>query len=147
MALTKFEEFIVIWFEEPVGSDDLNGLRQVRDRAPSAMEIGMSFVIVRAGAFGGASLQWQTFFDGLSHIVNRCMLTQLCDLPIVSQLLQSQPLSDPAFHSQTCSDLLFGKQKYLKHKMIAFFGSPAHAGLSHQNKACHQNCFECNTGV
>jgi L-alanine-DL-glutamate epimerase-like enolase superfamily enzyme len=29
----------VSWFEEPVSSDDLEGLRLVRDRAPSAMEI------------------------------------------------------------------------------------------------------------
>jgi L-alanine-DL-glutamate epimerase-like enolase superfamily enzyme len=29
----------VRWFEEPVSSDDLPGLRQVRDRAPAAMEI------------------------------------------------------------------------------------------------------------
>lgn len=36
---SKFEEFHVTWFEEPVSSDDLDGLRRVRDRAPDAMEI------------------------------------------------------------------------------------------------------------
>lgn len=35
----RFEEFNVSWFEEPVSSDDLEGLRRVRDRAPNAMEI------------------------------------------------------------------------------------------------------------
>lgn len=35
----RFAEFDVRWFEEPVSSDDLEGLRLIRDRAPSGMEI------------------------------------------------------------------------------------------------------------
>ena len=35
----EFEEFGVTWFEEPVSSDDLDGLRLLRDRAPAEMEI------------------------------------------------------------------------------------------------------------
>jgi len=34
-----FEEFKVTWFEEPVSSDDLEGLRLIRDRAPAGMDI------------------------------------------------------------------------------------------------------------
>jgi L-alanine-DL-glutamate epimerase-like enolase superfamily enzyme len=34
-----FREFNVSWFEEPVSSDDLAGLRLIRDRAPAGMEI------------------------------------------------------------------------------------------------------------
>src|ERR1051326_3904332 len=34
-----FREWDVSWFEEPVSSDDLDGLRLVRDRAPAGMEI------------------------------------------------------------------------------------------------------------
>jgi L-alanine-DL-glutamate epimerase-like enolase superfamily enzyme len=34
-----FEAYHVTWFEEPVSSDDLDGLKRVRDRAPTAMEI------------------------------------------------------------------------------------------------------------
>jgi L-alanine-DL-glutamate epimerase-like enolase superfamily enzyme len=33
------EEFGVSWFEEPVSSDDLEGLRWMRDRAPAGMDI------------------------------------------------------------------------------------------------------------
>src|SRR5207248_11543056 len=33
-----FAESNVIWFEEPVSSDDLEGLRLIRDRAPAGME-------------------------------------------------------------------------------------------------------------
>jgi L-alanine-DL-glutamate epimerase-like enolase superfamily enzyme len=34
-----FEEFNVRWFEEPVSSDDLEGLRLLRDRGPARMDI------------------------------------------------------------------------------------------------------------
>jgi L-alanine-DL-glutamate epimerase-like enolase superfamily enzyme len=34
-----FAEFGVCWFEEPVSSDDLEGLRLLRDHAPAGMEI------------------------------------------------------------------------------------------------------------
>lgn len=36
---TYFEEDGVTWFEEPVSSDDREGLRLIRDRAPAGMEI------------------------------------------------------------------------------------------------------------
>jgi L-alanine-DL-glutamate epimerase-like enolase superfamily enzyme len=35
----RFTEQNVSWFEEPVSSDDLEGLRFIRDRAPASMEI------------------------------------------------------------------------------------------------------------
>src|SRR5438270_1990163 len=35
----KFSKFDVTWFEEPVSSDDLEGLRFLRDRAPARMKI------------------------------------------------------------------------------------------------------------
>ncbi len=35
----QFAQFGVSWFEEPVSSDDLEGLRLMRDRAPAGMEI------------------------------------------------------------------------------------------------------------
>jgi L-alanine-DL-glutamate epimerase-like enolase superfamily enzyme len=35
----SFARFDVRWFEEPVSSDDLEGLRLLRDRAPAGMEI------------------------------------------------------------------------------------------------------------
>jgi L-alanine-DL-glutamate epimerase-like enolase superfamily enzyme len=35
----EFEQLEVRWFEEPVSSDDLPGLRQVRERAPAGMDI------------------------------------------------------------------------------------------------------------
>jgi len=35
----RFADLGVTWFEEPVSSDDLEGLRLIRDRAPAGMEI------------------------------------------------------------------------------------------------------------
>jgi L-alanine-DL-glutamate epimerase-like enolase superfamily enzyme len=35
----RFADLDVRWFEEPVSSDDLAGLRLVRDRAPSRMDV------------------------------------------------------------------------------------------------------------
>jgi L-alanine-DL-glutamate epimerase-like enolase superfamily enzyme len=35
----EFREYGVVWFEEPVSSDDLDGLRLIRDRAPTGMNI------------------------------------------------------------------------------------------------------------
>jgi L-alanine-DL-glutamate epimerase-like enolase superfamily enzyme len=35
----RFAEYDVRWFEEPVSSDDLEGLRLLRDRAPAGLEI------------------------------------------------------------------------------------------------------------
>jgi L-alanine-DL-glutamate epimerase-like enolase superfamily enzyme len=35
----EFSQYAVTWFEEPVSSDDLDGLRLLRERVPGAMEI------------------------------------------------------------------------------------------------------------
>ena len=35
----RFARLRVVWFEEPVSSDDLEGLRLLRDRAPAGMEV------------------------------------------------------------------------------------------------------------
>jgi L-alanine-DL-glutamate epimerase-like enolase superfamily enzyme len=52
----KFDDFDVIWFEEPVSSDDLDGLRRVRDRAPDGMEIA-------AGEYGYDSLYFRHMLE------------------------------------------------------------------------------------
>ncbi|UWZ86531.1 enolase C-terminal domain-like protein [Occallatibacter riparius] len=52
----KVDQFRVTWFEEPVSSDNLNGLRRVRDRAPAAMEIA-------AGEYGYDSLYFRRMLE------------------------------------------------------------------------------------
>ncbi len=53
-ALAQAQAFVrsnVGWFEEPVSSDDLEGLRLIRDRAPSGMEIAAGEYGYDAGYF------------------------------------------------------------------------------------------------
>jgi len=53
---TLLEEEGVTWFEEPVSSDDLEGLRLIRDRAPAGMEIA-------AGEYGYDSRYFRRMLD------------------------------------------------------------------------------------
>jgi L-alanine-DL-glutamate epimerase-like enolase superfamily enzyme len=64
------EDSGVVWFEEPVSSDDLDGLRLLRDRAPAGMEIA-------AGEYGYDALYFQRMLaaqavDVLQADVTRC---------------------------------------------------------------------------
>ena len=66
----KFAELGVTWFEEPVSSDDLEGLRLLRDRAPAGMYIA-------AGEYGYDSLYFQRMLaagavDVLQADATRC---------------------------------------------------------------------------
>ena len=51
MAEVFVHEFDVGWFEEPVSSDDLDGLRMLRDRAPAGMDIAAGEYGYHAGYF------------------------------------------------------------------------------------------------
>jgi L-alanine-DL-glutamate epimerase-like enolase superfamily enzyme len=72
-ALAQAEEFAeldVRWFEEPVSSDDLDGLRLLRDRAPARMKIA-------AGEYGYDSFYFQRMLaagavDVLQADATRC---------------------------------------------------------------------------
>ncbi|MGH9743652.1 MAG: enolase C-terminal domain-like protein, partial [Candidatus Acidiferrum sp.] len=52
----RFAECNVVWFEEPVTSDDLPGLRLIRDRAPAGMDIA-------AGEYGYDLVYFQRMLD------------------------------------------------------------------------------------
>jgi L-alanine-DL-glutamate epimerase-like enolase superfamily enzyme len=64
-AIQFAEEFIqrgVKWFEEPVSSDDLAGLRQVRERAPGGMDIA-------AGEYGYTAWYFREMLEAQSVTV------------------------------------------------------------------------------
>jgi L-alanine-DL-glutamate epimerase-like enolase superfamily enzyme len=73
LALAQAENFVrfdVRWFEEPVSSDDLEGLRLLRDRAPAGMEIA-------AGEYGYDIFYFQRMLaagavDVLQADITRC---------------------------------------------------------------------------
>jgi L-alanine-DL-glutamate epimerase-like enolase superfamily enzyme len=56
LAQTFREEASVSWFEEPVSSDDLEGLRLIRDHAPAGMAIA-------AGEYGYDAVYFQRMLD------------------------------------------------------------------------------------
>ena len=57
----EFADFGVTWFEEPVSSDDLDGLRLMRDRAPAFMEI-------TAGEYGYEPAYFDRMFDAVDVV-------------------------------------------------------------------------------
>jgi L-alanine-DL-glutamate epimerase-like enolase superfamily enzyme len=66
----RFTRFDVKWFEEPVSSDDLDGLRLIRDRAPAGMDIA-------AGEYGYTLWYFRRMLDAgavdvLQADVTRC---------------------------------------------------------------------------
>lgn len=98
-----FRELGVSWFEEPVSSDDLEGLRLIRDRAPAGMD-------VTAGEYGSELVYFRRMLeagavDVLQADVTRCggitgflRVAALCDAFEV-------PLSAhtaPALHLHPC---------------------------------------------
>jgi len=95
-----FAQFNVTWFEEPVSSDDLHGLRLLRDRAPAGMEIA-------AGEYGYDLWYFRRMLeagavDVLQADVSRC--AGITDFLRVGALCQarSMPLSAhcaPALHA------------------------------------------------
>ena len=99
----KFAESGVSWFEEPVSSDDLEGLRLLRDRAPVAMEIA-------AGEYGYDPTYFQRMLsagavDVLQADATRCggvtgflQVAALCDafhIPLSAH-------TAPALHTHVC---------------------------------------------
>lgn len=130
-----FAESGVQWFEEPVSSDDLDGLRLMRDRAPASMEIA-------AGEYGFNSLYFRRMLDAgavdvLQADASRCLgftgLTQadaLC-------LARSMPLSlhcAPALHLHAALSLRQLRHQewfhdHVRIEHLMFDGAPyPHAG-------------------
>jgi L-alanine-DL-glutamate epimerase-like enolase superfamily enzyme len=63
----------VAWFEEPVSSDDLEGLRLVRDRAPAGMEIA-------AGEYGYEPLYFRRMLEAQAVDVIQADATRCCGI-------------------------------------------------------------------
>jgi L-alanine-DL-glutamate epimerase-like enolase superfamily enzyme len=99
----RFAEIGVSWFEEPVTSDDLEGLRLLRDRAPAGMEI-------TAGEYGYALPYFRRMLeagavDVLMPDATRCGgITGLLKVGALSEA-HSIPLSAhtaPSLHTHPC---------------------------------------------
>jgi L-alanine-DL-glutamate epimerase-like enolase superfamily enzyme len=102
----QFAKFDVRWFEEPVSSDDLEGLRLIRDRAPARMEIA-------AGEYGYDQYYFRRMLeagavDVLQADATRCEgITGLMRAGVLAQSFQI-PFSahtSPSIHSHPCCAL------------------------------------------
>ena len=66
-----FAEFDVGWFEEPVSSDDLDGLRLLRDRAPAVMDVA-------AGEYGYEHFYFRRMLEAGAVDVLQIDATRCC---------------------------------------------------------------------
>ncbi|HVB54941.1 MAG TPA: enolase C-terminal domain-like protein [Candidatus Acidoferrales bacterium] len=82
----RFEEFDVSWFEEPVTSDDLEGLRLIRDRAPARMDIA-------AGEYGYEILYFKRMLDAEAVDVQQADATRCAG---ISEFLRVGALCEAA---------------------------------------------------
>ncbi len=104
LAETFAREARVSWFEEPVSSDDLEGLRLLRDRAPAGMEIA-------AGEYGYDLFYFRRMLDAgavdvLQTDVTRCGgITQLLQVGALcaARGLRLSAHTSPALHAHVCA--------------------------------------------
>ncbi|HLH29590.1 MAG TPA: enolase C-terminal domain-like protein, partial [Terriglobia bacterium] len=99
----NFAAYDVRWFEEPVSSDDLEGLRLIRDRAPGGMDVA-------AGEYGYDPTYFQRMLDAQAVDVLQADATRCAG---VSGFLQAAALADahhvplsahtaPSIHAHVC---------------------------------------------
>jgi len=99
----RFSNFDVQWFEEPVSSDDLQGLHLLRDRAPAGMEIA-------AGEYGYDIFYFRRMLEAGAVDVQQADITRcggVTGFLQVAALCQAHnvPLSAhtaPALHAHAC---------------------------------------------
>ncbi|HLH04147.1 MAG TPA: enolase C-terminal domain-like protein [Bryobacteraceae bacterium] len=107
-ALAQAERFAgewnVTWFEEPVSSDDLDGLRMMRDRAPAGMNIaageyGYDVVYFRRMLEAGAVDVQQADSTRCAGITGFLAVDALCD----AHCLPLSAHTAPSIHTHACS--------------------------------------------
>jgi L-alanine-DL-glutamate epimerase-like enolase superfamily enzyme len=125
-----FAELGVSWFEEPVSSDDLAGLRLLRDRAPAGMDIA-------AGEYGYDAGYFRRMLEAGAVDVLQADATRCCGITgflQVDALCQAYhlPLSAhcaPSLHAQPCcAALTFRHLEYFhdhaRIEQMLFDGAP-----------------------
>ena len=128
----RFRDLGVIWFEEPVPSDDLEGLHLLRDRAPAGMEIA-------AGEYGYDAVYFRRMLqagavDVLQADATRCAgatgfleADALCrgfNLPLSAH-------TAPSIHGHLCCSAIAARNVEYFHDHVRieqmFFDGAAHA--------------------
>ncbi len=104
LAETFVEEAGACWFEEPVSSDDLEGLRLLRDRVPAPMDVA-------AGEYGYDLFYFRRMLDAgavdvLQADVTRCGgITQMLQVAALcaSRGMRLSAHTSPAIHAHVCA--------------------------------------------
>jgi L-alanine-DL-glutamate epimerase-like enolase superfamily enzyme len=104
LAVTFAQEAGVCWFEEPVSSDDLEGLRLLRDRGPAGIDIA-------AGEYGYDLFYFRRMLDAgavdvLQADVTRCGgITQLLQVGALcaARGLRLSAHTSPTIHAHVCA--------------------------------------------
>jgi L-alanine-DL-glutamate epimerase-like enolase superfamily enzyme len=132
-----FQAQDVTWFEEPVPSDDLEGLRLMRDRAPAEMDIA-------AGEYGYQSLYFRRMLDAgavdvLQADATRCSgITGFLQAAAVCQahLLPLSAHCAPNLHAQPCCAVgparhleYFHDPARIEHMLFVGLLTPVHVSL------------------
>lgn len=125
-----FRECGVVWFEEPVSSDDLDGLRLMRDRAPAGMQIA-------AGEYGYDLWYFRRMLEADAVDVLQADATRCAGISgflRVAALAEARSLRlsahcAPALHAHPCASLpnLFPIEYFHDHVRIErmlFDGAP-----------------------
>jgi L-alanine-DL-glutamate epimerase-like enolase superfamily enzyme len=102
-----FADLGVTWFEEPVASDDLAGLRLIRDRAPATMDIA-------AGEYGYDLFYFRRMLDAGAVEVLQADATRcggITGFMAAGVLCQAEPLplsghTAPSIHAHPCCALM-----------------------------------------
>jgi L-alanine-DL-glutamate epimerase-like enolase superfamily enzyme len=102
-AREGFARLGVAWFEEPVSSDDLAGLRLLRDRAPGSMQIaageyGYTPYYFRAMLEAGAVDVLQADATRCGGITGFLRAAALCDafqIPLSSEAVRKSDVQEP----------------------------------------------------
>jgi len=94
----KFAEMGVCWFEEPVSSDDLSGLRLIRDRVPAGMDVAAGeygydiFYFNQMLSAGAVNVQQAdiTRCGGITGFLQVAALCQAYNLPLSGHTAPAQ---------------------------------------------------------
>lgn len=137
MATIFSAESGVTWFEEPVSSDDLDGLRLIRDRAPAGMEIA-------AGEYGYDLWYFRRMLDAGSVDVLQADATRCAGITgfmrvgalVESHSLQLSSHCGPSLHVHPCCALAnFRHMEYfhdhvrIEHTLFDGVLTPIHGAL------------------
>src|SRR5258708_3746872 len=94
-----------------------------------------------------ASFSGQRLLDDVCNLIDRGLLTELGNLSIIGNLMQTHALRETTLSTQIGRDFALCEQQELKHEVVALFRPAADARLAHENEAGYQDRLKGKDGV